>query len=125
MNNMTRVLSAKQHEELELILQKGVYLHNYMPRVRIDYLGLALSKFLYYAGIRSWKGRPFYAFRESPIGKGQHTQAIRYLVKKGVITYDVNRRKLAMDFLEKLQNLEEEINEKEKRREMQMISVPE
>lgn len=112
---MAHSIKDSQLQEIKAILWDGRYYHNRSMRILVDYLGLAFAKYILFAGIESWRRGAKKPFDECPLGRGQRTQAIHYLIEKKVLVYDNNRRTRAKNFTEKINRLEKEIKEKKKK----------
>jgi hypothetical protein len=87
-------------------------------RVHVEFLALAFSKYLLFSGIESWRQGATKPFDQCLLGKGQRTQAIRYLIEKKILIYDNNRRTRTNDFIENVNLLEKEIKEKKREGEL-------
>jgi len=94
-NSIYKPLSIEKCKEIEHIIHLGEY-HEKTNKARthVEYLGLALLKYLVYTDIRSW--RPCYALffkdiERCGLTKGRRSKAVDFLYKRNVVHRDGKR----------------------------------
>jgi hypothetical protein len=109
---MSTIITDKQLHEIKEILRDGSYLRQGTIRFRVEHIGLAFSKYVLYAHIKNWRQNATKPFDDCLLSKGQRTKAMSFLIKRGILVYDDNRRARGKNFVKKIERLENEIKKK-------------
>lgn len=111
---MHKEITHEQQQEILQIIRLGGYKHRHNSnetKTHIEFLGLALLKYIVYADIQSWRwgfAALFKGGEECGLTKGKRTKATAYLHKIGAV-YPVGKRWICRDrktIIEKMNLLE-------------------